>query len=256
MRRKASAIHAPQAIGRALGSLARAYFVLLRIKYAAADDTTEDDGTAALDAMSAAQGGIRHIEPEPEPAQRGTKRRVRTQVTMGGSSSTQKSPPPPPPPPQAEQQAQPETADAGRISDDDDQFVHLDSDSLEGEVGGEAAEEFIPYVGAECKAEDLKSASKASPTFRRHLALVASSDRRRVPSKGRAWASAMRAHSGESMAFTYTHMSAAHLKELIVRHGMLERSEDEILERDNRTAKRKTHDLLYWGGSSNPRREK
>mmetsp|Transcript_53378 Transcript_53378/g.116381 ORF Transcript_53378/g.116381 Transcript_53378/m.116381 type:complete len:81 (+) Transcript_53378:638-880(+) len=60
----------------------------------------------------------------------------------------------------------------------------------------------------------------------------------RCQAKGRAWASAMRAHSGESVDFNYMHMSAAHFEELIVRHGMLERSDNEILERNNCTAKR------------------
>eukprot|EP00965_Chrysotila_dentata_P221890 6192652-Pleurochrysis_carterae.AAC.2 len=46
----------------------------------------------------------------------------------------------------------------------------------------------------------------------------------------------------------------AHLEELIVRHGMLERVDDEILERDKRTAKRIKADLLYWGGSSDPQK--
>eukprot|EP00965_Chrysotila_dentata_P101474 3349954-Pleurochrysis_carterae.AAC.1 len=48
------------------------------------------------------------------------------------------------------------------------------------------------------------------------------------------------------------HLSAAHLEELILRHGLLERGDDEILERDNRTAKRIKNDLLFWGGSSDP----
>eukprot|EP00965_Chrysotila_dentata_P130764 4323486-Pleurochrysis_carterae.AAC.1 len=62
----------------------------------------------------------------------------------------------------------------------------------------------------------------------------------------------MRAHSDNSVAFNYMHLSAAHLEELIIRHGLLERSDDEILERDNRTAKRIKSDLLFWGGSSDP----
>eukprot|EP00965_Chrysotila_dentata_P166435 5494920-Pleurochrysis_carterae.AAC.1 len=65
--------------------------------------------------------------------------------------------------------------------------------------------------------------------------------------KGIAWAAAMRAHSGNSVSFNYMHLSAAHLQELIVCHGMLERVEDEILERDKRTAKRIKRDLLFWG---------
>eukprot|EP00965_Chrysotila_dentata_P072456 2393731-Pleurochrysis_carterae.AAC.1 len=46
--------------------------------------------------------------------------------------------------------------------------------------------------------------------------------------------------------------SAAHLEELIIKHGMLERSDDEILGRDNRTAKRIKHDPLFFAGSSDP----
>eukprot|EP00965_Chrysotila_dentata_P113085 3736380-Pleurochrysis_carterae.AAC.1 len=61
----------------------------------------------------------------------------------------------------------------------------------------------------------------------------------------------MRAHSNDSTAFNYMHLSAAHLEELIVQHGMLERSDDaEILERNNRTAKRIKEDLVCFGGSS------
>eukprot|EP00965_Chrysotila_dentata_P198910 6179085-Pleurochrysis_carterae.AAC.1 len=48
------------------------------------------------------------------------------------------------------------------------------------------------------------------------------------------------------------HLSAAHLEELIVRQGMLERSDDKILERDSRTAKRIKSDLIFFGGSGNP----
>eukprot|EP00965_Chrysotila_dentata_P096805 3199320-Pleurochrysis_carterae.AAC.1 len=48
------------------------------------------------------------------------------------------------------------------------------------------------------------------------------------------------------------HLSFAHLGELIARHGMLSRADDEVLERDNRTAKRIKGNMLYFGGSSDP----
>eukprot|EP00965_Chrysotila_dentata_P166911 5511347-Pleurochrysis_carterae.AAC.1 len=54
------------------------------------------------------------------------------------------------------------------------------------------------------------------------------------------------------VTFNYMHLSAAHLEELIIQHGLLERSDHEMLKRDNRTAKRIKSDLLLWGGSSDP----
>eukprot|EP00965_Chrysotila_dentata_P157178 5192845-Pleurochrysis_carterae.AAC.1 len=62
----------------------------------------------------------------------------------------------------------------------------------------------------------------------------------------------MRAHCGNSVSCNYMHLSAAHLEELIIKHGMLERSDDEILERDNRTAERIKHNPLFFAGSSDP----
>eukprot|EP00965_Chrysotila_dentata_P255056 6212086-Pleurochrysis_carterae.AAC.4 len=50
------------------------------------------------------------------------------------------------------------------------------------------------------------------------------------------------------------HLCAAHSEELIVRHGMLEASDDKILERDNRTAKRIKYDLVVFKRNSSPSR--
>eukprot|EP00965_Chrysotila_dentata_P191303 6174428-Pleurochrysis_carterae.AAC.1 len=48
------------------------------------------------------------------------------------------------------------------------------------------------------------------------------------------------------------HLSFAHLAELITHHGILSRHDDEVLERENRTAKRIKSNLIFWGGSSKP----
>eukprot|EP00965_Chrysotila_dentata_P237326 6201833-Pleurochrysis_carterae.AAC.1 len=126
-------------------------------------------------------------------------------------------------------------------------------------------DDFLPVAGEECSAGDLRSAAKV------WLAVVEFNELLHTPvgdtsitaraqmgaacqAKGVAWVVALRAHSGNSVAFNYMHLSAAHLGELIVRHGMLERGDDEILERDNRTAKRVKSNLLFWGGTSNPER--
>eukprot|EP00965_Chrysotila_dentata_P018544 617670-Pleurochrysis_carterae.AAC.1 len=74
--------------------------------------------------------------------------------------------------------------------------------------------------------------------------------------KGKAWALAVRNHTGNTVASNYMHLSFAHLRELTVRHGMFSRVDDEILERDNRTTGRIRQNMLFWGGSSDPAQKK
>eukprot|EP00965_Chrysotila_dentata_P066585 2205167-Pleurochrysis_carterae.AAC.1 len=66
--------------------------------------------------------------------------------------------------------------------------------------------------------------------------------------KGLAWVQAMRAHSGNSVCFKYMHLSSALLAELILRHGMLERNDDEILERETTALPRSSRVGCSIGG--------
>eukprot|EP00965_Chrysotila_dentata_P115553 3819135-Pleurochrysis_carterae.AAC.1 len=186
---------------------------LLCVRYGLADD--EPESAAALNEMSEAQGGIRHIEPEPDAAQHvGRKRKVRTAVTSAGLASARTRPPPPPPPPPPPKPSQPSASsaapngvDGAAASDDDDDFDDLGEDEQD-ENGGVV--DVLPGVGAESSAGDLKSASKVwlavielnevlhkpfDDTSRALRAEVGAE----AQAKGRAWACAMRAHSGNSI---------------------------------------------------------
>eukprot|EP00965_Chrysotila_dentata_P188773 6172945-Pleurochrysis_carterae.AAC.1 len=96
--------------------------------------------------MSEAQHSIHHIDPEPEPAQQGGKKRkpVRTAITSGGASSTRPHPQPPPPSTSA---PKPSAAKINIELMEDDEYVDFDAD----EAMAEAAA-FIPLVGEESSA--------------------------------------------------------------------------------------------------------
>ena len=67
--------------------------------------------------------------------------------------------------------------------------------------------------------------------------------------KGRAWANAMRAHTGNAHGFYYSHVAGAHLEELIREHGHLASGNDEILEAGNKDVKG-DKSIGYKGGCS------
>ena len=67
--------------------------------------------------------------------------------------------------------------------------------------------------------------------------------------KGRAWANAMRAHTGNTHGFYYSHVAGAHLEELIIENGHLASGNDEILECGNRDVKG-DKSIAYKGGCS------
>eukprot|EP00965_Chrysotila_dentata_P216502 6189419-Pleurochrysis_carterae.AAC.2 len=157
------------------------------------------------------------------------------------------------PPPASRQTKLPSSEFHGEFHDDDD-------------VGADEAEDYLPHSGAELNAGDLQSAARVWLAVIElnevlHTPFDDTSRSRRIEvgaecqAKGLAWVLAMRAHSGSSVSSNYMHLSSV-LSELILHHGMLERSDDEILERDNRTAKRIKAGLLYWGGSSDPKQQK
>ena len=60
---------------------------------------------------------------------------------------------------------------------------------------------------------------------------------------------ALRKHGNESCGHYYSHVSLAHLEELVVEHGHLQAGNDEVLEKGNRDMKR-FRDMTYWGGDS------
>eukprot|EP00965_Chrysotila_dentata_P115409 3814117-Pleurochrysis_carterae.AAC.1 len=67
---------------------------------------------------------------------------------------------------------------------------------------------------------------------------------------GAAWASAVRAHSGDSVGHYYMHLLCfAHLAELIERLGYLQHGNDKVLEKGNRDVKH-FRDMSFKGGSS------
>ena len=66
---------------------------------------------------------------------------------------------------------------------------------------------------------------------------------------GRAWATAVRSHSGDTVGHYYMHIAFAHAEELILEHGPLQHGNDEVLEKGNHTMKQ-FRDMSYRGGSS------
>eukprot|EP00965_Chrysotila_dentata_P258927 6213395-Pleurochrysis_carterae.AAC.2 len=150
-----------------------------------------------------------------------------------------------------------ENGSGGGGGDDDD-------NDNENEDFDEEDDEYIPELGAFATSGGLASALRVWQTcvkLNEQLHFLyddrsSLDERERIGSlnekKGRAWALAVRNHTGNTVASNYMHMSFAHLKELTIRHGMFSRVDDEILERDNRTTGRICQNLLFWGGSSDP----
>eukprot|EP00965_Chrysotila_dentata_P185865 6136185-Pleurochrysis_carterae.AAC.2 len=66
---------------------------------------------------------------------------------------------------------------------------------------------------------------------------------------GVAWASAVRADSGDSVGHYYMHLCLAHLAESIERHGFLQHGNDEVLEKGNRDVKH-FRDMSFKEGNS------
>eukprot|EP00965_Chrysotila_dentata_P242910 6205123-Pleurochrysis_carterae.AAC.1 len=73
--------------------------------------------------------------------------------------------------------------------------------------------------------------------------------------KGRAWATAVRTHCGDSVGHYYMHVAFAHLDELLLRHGHLQHGNDEVFEKGNRDVKQ-FKAMAYTGGSSAANKQK
>jgi hypothetical protein len=242
---------------------------LITTRWGAVDTSAGKVSTAAVDKLQRANLDMMDpIDPRPEA------RAMPANVTIRGGASTsensefaamgamlgllgQPPPPPPPPAPPTSESLAPDAAtddppELTETAPDDADELGLDTHASSDET------EYVPATVIGTRDTALGSVHRLlellielhQPWIDDGPGGIERAKRAKAAAVcGRAWATAIRTHSGDTVGHYYMHVAFAHLEELVLKHGPLQHGNDEVLEKGNHTMK-KFRDMSYRGGNS------